>query len=87
MHLKRYAEKMLDIADNLEGKGMGLFNLLPRASRNCYWATYKIYQGVGKKIRRNAHYGYRTSLSKLEKIRIILECMYSTSLNEHNKQK
>lgn len=88
--LKRYAEKMLDIADNLANEATGSINLLPDECRRAVLSALEIYQGIGKLIRSNSHYERRTFLSKSEKIRIVLKCMYFTSLaslNERGKRK
>lgn len=88
--LKRYAEKMLDIADNLANEATGSINLLPDECRRAVLSALEIYQGIGKLIRSNEHYERRTFLSKMEKIRIVLKCMYFTSLaslNERGKRK
>lgn len=88
--LKRYAEKMLDIADNLANEATVSINLLPDECRRAVLSALEIYQGIGKLIRSNEHYERRTFLSKTEKIRIVLKCMYFTSLaslNERGKRK
>lgn len=114
--LKRFAEKMLDIADNLANEATGAINLLPSECQRAgtfnvtiycksmptlmhiliifivytVLSALEIYQGIGKLIRQNEHYERRTFLSKFDKIRIVLKCMYFTSmasLYERNKNK
>lgn len=82
--LKRYAEKMLDIADNFANQAIGAVNLLPDECRRAVLSALEIYQGIGKQIRSNSHYERRTFLSKSEKIRIVFKCMYFTSLASLN---
>lgn len=79
--LKKYAEKMLDIADRLANEATHAINLLPSESRRAVLSALEIYQGIGKLIRSNEHYERRTFLTKLEKIRIVLKTIYFTNLS------
>lgn len=86
--LKRYAEKMLDIADNFANESIGAISLLPDQCRRAVLLTFKTYQGMCILIRKNSHYERRTSLSKVERVLIALKCMYFTSpalINERSK--
>lgn len=88
--LKKYAEKMLDIADNLADEATGAITLLPSGCQHAVLSALEIYQGIGKLIRSNTHYERRTFLTKFEKVRIVLKCMYFTSiasLNERSKKR
>lgn len=88
--MKRFAEKMLDIADNLANEATGAINLLPSECQRAVLAALEIYQGIGKLIRSNTHYARRTFLPKFDKIRIVLKCMYFTtmaSLYERNTKR
>ncbi|XP_031621320.1 bifunctional lycopene cyclase/phytoene synthase-like [Contarinia nasturtii] len=90
VQLKKYAEKMLDIADNLANEAMGSINLLPSECQRAVLSSLEIYQGIGKLIRRNAHYEHRTFLPKFDKICIVFKCLYFTSMSslcERNKTK
>lgn len=78
--LKRFAEKMLDIADDLANEATGAINLLPPECQRAVLSALEIYQGIGKRIRHNTNYERRTFLTKIEKIRIVLKCMYFTSM-------
>lgn len=87
VQLKKFAEKMLDIADNLANEATGAINLLPYECQRAVLSALEVYQGIGKRIRNNAHYERRTFIRKFEKICIVLKCMYFTtmsSLNERN---
>lgn len=89
LQLKKFAEKMLDIADNLANEATGAINLLPSGCQHAVLSALEIYQGIGKLIRTNTCYKRRTFLTKLEKIRIGLKCLYFTSiasLNERGKK-
>lgn len=79
-HLKKYAEKMLDIADDLANEASGAINLLPPECQRAVLSALEIYQGIGKRIRSNEHYERRTFLPKFNKICIVLKCMYFTSM-------
>lgn len=88
--LKQFAEKMLDIADNLANEATGAINLLPSECQRAVLSALEIYQGIGKLIRSNSHYERRTYLPKFDKIRIVFKCMYFTtmaSLYERNTKK
>lgn len=88
--LKKFAEKMLDIADKLADESTFAINLLPCECQRAVLSALEIYQGIGKLIRANAHYERRTFLSKIEKIRIGMKCMYFTSvasLHERGKKR
>lgn len=81
---------MLDIADNLANEATHAINLLPSESQRAVLSALEIYQGIGKLIRANEHYERRTFLSKFEKLRIVLKCMYFTdlaSLHERGNKK
>lgn len=78
--LKKFAEKMLDIADKLADESTFAINLLPCECQRAVLSALEIYQGIGKLIRANTHYERRTFLSKIEKIRIGIKCMYMTSM-------
>lgn len=88
--LKQFAEKMLDIADNLANEATGAINLLPNECQRAVLSALEIYQGIGKNIRKNSYYERRTFLRKIDKIRIVLKCMYATSMTslyERNTKK
>lgn len=89
--LKRYAEKMLDIADSLTNEALGLLiNSFPDQCRRPALSKLKIYMGIGELVRSNVSYVRRAKVSKIGKIYIALKCIYFTSLtslNEHGKQK
>lgn len=88
--LKQYAEKMLDIADNLANESSGAINLLPSECQRAVLSALEIYQGIGRLIRTNSQYERRTFLPKMDKIRVVLKCMYFTSmasLNERNTKR
>lgn len=72
---------MLDIADNLADESIHAINLLPQECQRAVLSALEIYQGIGKLIRTNQHYERRTFLSKIEKIRIGMKCMYFTSIS------
>lgn len=80
VQLKQFAEKMLDIADNLANEATGAINSLPSECQRAVLSALEIYQGIGKLIRSNTHYQRRTFLPKMDKIRIVLKCMYFTSM-------
>lgn len=79
--LKRFAEKMLDIADNLANEGTHAINLLPTECQRAVLSALEIYQGIGRLIRNNKHYERRTFITKWEKIYIVLKCMYFTNMS------
>lgn len=79
--LKEFAEKMLDIADNLANEATGAINLLPSECQRAVLSSLEIYQGIGKLIRSNSHYERRTFLPKFDKIRIVFKCLYITSMS------
>lgn len=88
--LKQIAEKMLDIADSLADEATGAIKLLPSGCQRAVLSALEIYQGIGKLIRSNSHYERRTFLTKFDKIRIGMKCMYFTSLAslcEHDKKR
>lgn len=78
--LKIYSEKMLDIADNLAGEAIHAINLLPSECQRGVLSALEAYQGIGKLIRSNSQYKRRTALTKMNKILIVLKCMYVTNL-------
>lgn len=71
---------MLDVADKLADESTFAINLLPCECQRAVLSALEIYQGIGKLIRANTHYERRTFLSKIEKIRIGIKCMYMTSM-------
>lgn len=87
--LKRYADKLLDIGDNLANEAIGAINLLPDECRRAFLMVFENFQGWRKVIRRNLHYERRAYVSNVDKARILLKCMYFTSLaslNERSKR-
>lgn len=78
--LKKYAERMLDIADNLADESSQAINLLPLECQRAVLSALEIYQGIGKLIRTNQHYERRAYLTKFKKICIGFNCMYLTSI-------
>ncbi|XP_031631815.1 bifunctional lycopene cyclase/phytoene synthase-like [Contarinia nasturtii] len=78
--LKQFAEKMLDVADNLcENDNTGI-KLLPTECQRTVLAVLEIYKAIGKRIRTNPHFEIKTFLSKFEPIYIILKCLYFTKM-------
>ncbi len=71
---------MLDIADNLADDAMHAINLLPRECQRGVLASLEAYRGIGKLIRSNTKYKRRTTLTKMDKILIVLKCMYVTNM-------
>lgn len=84
--LKHYAEKMLNIADQLAGDAMFAINLLPPECQRAVLGALEIYQGIGKTIRSNPIYERRTVLGKWSKLKIILQCMYTTKIEPLEKK-
>lgn len=80
--LKRCAEKMLDVADRLANEATEGINLLPNRCRAVVLLICEIYQDVGRRIRTNSYFERMTTLSKFEKICILIKCLYFTLLNE-----
>lgn len=80
VQLKRYAEQMIRVADNLTIEAIGVLNLLPSECRGTVLSTWEIYQGITRFICTNSRYERRTSLPKIEIIRIALKSMYFPSL-------
>lgn len=78
--LKQFAEQMLDIADRLANESIGAINELPSECQRAVLSALEIYQGIGKLIRSNTFYERRTFLPKFAKIRIVLKCMYFTTM-------
>lgn len=78
--LKKYAEQILNIADDLAAKAIVGVNSLPTDHQRGILTALQIYRGIGKAIRRSAVYERRTRLSKLAKARIFLTCMYICKL-------
>lgn len=78
--LKKYAEKMLDIADSLSSEATQAINLLPSECQRGVLSALEAYQGIGKLIRSNLNYERRTALTKINKILIVLRCMYVTKM-------
>lgn len=72
--LKKYAEKMLDIADKLADEAIHAINLLPNECQRGVLSALEAYQGIGKMIRSNKVYERRTVLTKMQKIFIVLKC-------------
>lgn len=88
--LKMFAEKMLDLADDLANEATGAINLLPTDCQRAVLTALEIYQGIGRLIRSNSQYARRTYLPKFDKICIGIKCMYFTtmsSLNERNTKR
>lgn len=71
---------MLDIADNLAGEAIHAINVLPRECQRGVLSALEAYQGIGKLIRSNTQYERRTALTKMDKILIVLKCMYVTKM-------
>lgn len=84
--LKRYAEKMLDIADQLASDATFAINLLPAECQRAVLGALEIYQGIGKTIRSNPNYERRTVLGKWAKLRIVLQCMYTAKIEPLEKK-
>lgn len=79
--LKRYAERMLEVADKMANEAMDLIiDLLPDQCLQAFVTKVKIYMGIGKLVRSNLFYERRVNVSKIEKIRIVLKYMYFTPL-------
>lgn len=78
--LKKYAEKMLDIADSVANEASFAINLLPSECQRGVLSALEAYQGIGKLIRSNTHYKRRTVLTKIDKILIVIRCMYVTNM-------
>lgn len=84
--LKYFAEKMLDIADQLARDAILAINLLPAECQRAVLGALEVYQGIGKKIRANPIYERRTALSKWAKIQIVLHCMYVAKIEPLEKK-
>lgn len=84
--LKYFAEKMLDIADQLANDATFAINLLPAECQRAVLGALEIYQGIGKTIRSNPIYERRTVLSKWGKLRIMLHCMYTAKIEPLEKK-
>lgn len=84
--LKKYAEKMLDIANDLSNDAIHAIKFLPNECQRAVLAALDVYQGIGFSIRCNSIYQRRTVLTKWQKIRIVLKCMYFTNLSMLDKR-
>lgn len=84
--LKHFAEKMLNIADELASDAMYAINLLPSECQRAVLGALEIYQGIGKTIRSNPIYERRTVLGKWSKLQIILKCMYTAKIEPQEKK-
>lgn len=78
--LKNYSVKMLDIADKIAYEAIHAINLLPSECQRGVLSALEAYQGIGKLIRSNTQYERRTVLTKMDKILIVLKCMYVTNI-------
>lgn len=85
--LKRYAERMLDVADKMANHSIGPYiNSLPNQCGRAILAIIEIYTEIGKLIRSNAHYERRTNVPKFRKMCITLKCLYFTALASLDKR-
>lgn len=89
--IKRYAEKMLDLADSIANDAFGsLIDSLPDQCHLAALAKLEIYMGAGKLIRHNSYFMRRPKVSQIGKICIALKCLYFPALmlpNGGDKQK
>lgn len=86
--LKKYAEKMLDLADKLANESVYSIALLPTQCQRPILSALEVYQGIGKVIRNRELYERRACLNTFRKLKIILKCMYFTDVDSfHTKLK
>lgn len=78
---------MLNIADGFAIDGMHAIKLLPNECQRAVLSALEVYQGIGRSIRSNPSYLRRTVLTKWQKIRIILRCMYFTNVSTLDKRR
>lgn len=83
--LKRYAEKLADLGDFWMDEAIGGVNLLPHEIGRWMFTLCRGHQDIGKLIRRHSHLELRISPSLFEKVRLILKCMYFTSIPSMHK--
>lgn len=79
-NLKKYAEQILNISDDLAANAIIGISSLPADHQRGILTALQIYQGIGKAIRRSAVYERRTRLSKIAKAKIFFKCMYVCKL-------
>lgn len=87
IHLKNYAEKMLNIADRFANDATHAIKLLPNECQRPVLSAIEVYQGIGRLIRSNPSYLRRTFLTKWQKIRIVLKCMYFINVSALDRRR
>lgn len=78
--LKTYAERILNVADDLARESIIGIKSLPADNQRGILTALEIYQGIGKAIRNSSVYERRTRLGGIAKACIIFKCMYITNV-------
>ena len=75
-NLRRYALRILALADKLAVSGSRGIDLLPMEARRGVWAACQVYSSIGKKLREEHGYPSRAHLNKWERSWVALRCLY-----------
>ncbi|KAI8581712.1 hypothetical protein K450DRAFT_185497 [Umbelopsis ramanniana AG] len=75
-NLRRYALRILALADKLAVSGSRGIDLLPMEARRGVWAACQVYSGIGKKLREQHGYPSRAHLNTWERCWVALRCLY-----------
>jgi 15-cis-phytoene synthase / lycopene beta-cyclase len=75
-NLRRYALRILALADKLAVSGSRGIDLLPMEARRGVWAACQVYSGIGKKLREEHGYPSRAHLNTWERSWVAIRCLY-----------
>lgn len=78
--LKKYATRILHLANRLQSDSVAAISCLPRETRGSVLAATDIYQGLTSVIQSSPIYPDRASITKREKILIGLYSLYVKSI-------
>lgn len=78
--LKKYAEKMLNMADKLSKQSINLLPSLPKDCRRPCLALLELHQEIGEVIRKKESYVRCAHPGTLDKLKVIVKSMYFTNI-------
>lgn len=75
-NLRRYALRILALADKLANSGSRGIDALPMEVRRGVWAACQVYSSIGRKLRAEHGYPSRAQLNTWERCWVALWCLY-----------
>jgi 15-cis-phytoene synthase/lycopene beta-cyclase len=75
-NLRKYALRILALADKLANSGSRGIDALPMEVRRGVWAACQVYSSIGRKLRTEHGYPSRAHLNRWERCWVALRCLY-----------